>query len=462
MQKPKYSIVIPTCDRANLLEYTIKGCLLQNYDNYELLVSDNYSNDNTKVILDSFKKDPKIRVVETKSRLAMPNHWEFAMSHALGEYIIILGDDDGISPDLLSILDNIIDQNDANIIKWESYCYHHPDWPGPEANNLRVDKKCSYKVHNILPEIIIKDYANFKFKYFPNLLQTCFSYDLYKLAKSKAGRVFVGAPDYSCPVLMLMDSKAKYTHIDAVLGFGGRSKYSNAAYLSSKDETRDKRIKEFLKEFKNDDPFPHHQPKIWAYSNILMASLSYARNYYPKFISDDSINLIELCKRIQNEIGSFKGTGEIRIINKNQLVSFYQFVESLSAQQKQIIKSMPGYPSFNGKYNLIVERIKNKGKNIQKRFFQLFPEFIKSIIKKAFRQSKPPNLIYWYDVTKHGCFNGEDVVSKLDYLVESGVKEYYSNLGTNNYKTNGLERIGKIKKNSHGVLAFVPNKESLT
>ena len=179
MQKPKYSIVIPTCERATLLEYTIKGCLLQNHGDYEILISNNCSRDNTDIILEKFKSVPQIRVVESKTRLAMPMHWEFAMSHALGEYIIILGDDDGISPDLLNILDNIIDQSDANIIKWKSYCYHHPDWPGPEANNLRVDKKYSSKVHNMLPEKIIKDYAKVKYQYFPNLLQTCFSKDLF-------------------------------------------------------------------------------------------------------------------------------------------------------------------------------------------------------------------------------------------------------------------------------------------
>ena len=129
MKNPKYSIIIPTCDRANLLKHTINGCLRQNYDNYEILVSNNFSSDNTKIILENFNKEPKINVVKTESRMAMPLHWEFAMSHARGDYIIFLGDDDGISTNLLLLLDSIIKQYDSNIIKWQTYLYHHPDWP---------------------------------------------------------------------------------------------------------------------------------------------------------------------------------------------------------------------------------------------------------------------------------------------------------------------------------------------
>jgi len=45
---PKFSIVIPTRNRAYTLYYTLKTCLNQyDFDDYEIVVSDNCSEDNT-------------------------------------------------------------------------------------------------------------------------------------------------------------------------------------------------------------------------------------------------------------------------------------------------------------------------------------------------------------------------------------------------------------------------------
>ena len=446
MNRPKYSIIIPTCERANLLEHTINGCLLQDYKDYEILVSNNYSSDHTPFVLDKFKDESRIRVVGTKRRLAMPNHWEFAMSHALGEYIIFLGDDDGISPGLLKLLDDIIELSGANIIKWEIVLYHHPDWPGVEANTLRINSKCSLNVYSVSTEKVIKDYVNFEFQYFPNLLQTCYRNALYKRAKQKTGKVFVGGPDFSCPLLLLMDSKTKYVHIDAVLGFGGRSKESNGAYLTSKDKSNAKRYKEFLAEFKNEDPFPYHEPKTVSFANIFMASFSYARHYYPEVIPDASINVLELCKRTQAEILRVRKKGTSSLIDKKQTKDFYQFVETLPGEQRNIIKSMAGYPSFRGKGKMIGKEIRDTGRNSVTSIGRIFPEKlrpkIKSIAFRLINRAVPVDQFIYLDGSKYGFVNGGDVMFKLNWLVELAQK-YICHLPNVNH--DGIDEIGRIE-----------------
>jgi len=47
----KFTIVIPTRDRADTLIYSIQNALAQDYENFEILVSDNASNDNTKKVV---------------------------------------------------------------------------------------------------------------------------------------------------------------------------------------------------------------------------------------------------------------------------------------------------------------------------------------------------------------------------------------------------------------------------
>jgi len=55
MEKPFFSIVIPTYNRGNYLKLAIKSILRQNYDDYEIIITDNASTDNTKEVIYSFR-----------------------------------------------------------------------------------------------------------------------------------------------------------------------------------------------------------------------------------------------------------------------------------------------------------------------------------------------------------------------------------------------------------------------
>lgn len=50
----KVSIVMPTFNRANMIGMAINSVLKQNYNNWELLIIDNESSDNTKEVVEKF------------------------------------------------------------------------------------------------------------------------------------------------------------------------------------------------------------------------------------------------------------------------------------------------------------------------------------------------------------------------------------------------------------------------
>jgi glycosyltransferase involved in cell wall biosynthesis len=86
MVLPGVSIVITKRNRAHLLKVALYSALRQTWQDLEILVSDSYSGiEGTRKVLRSFQ-DLRLRYARTHRLLAMPDSWEFALSHAKGEY----------------------------------------------------------------------------------------------------------------------------------------------------------------------------------------------------------------------------------------------------------------------------------------------------------------------------------------------------------------------------------------
>jgi len=85
-------------------------------------VSDN-SDEGCRELVESFA-DPRVRYVRPESYMTTVPHWNFAFSHAVGEWQLLLCDDDAIVPGLLAVLDREIAAHpNARTIKWEFGSY---------------------------------------------------------------------------------------------------------------------------------------------------------------------------------------------------------------------------------------------------------------------------------------------------------------------------------------------------
>ena len=103
----KFTIIVPTRERAETLHFCLKTLLKQKYTNFEVLVSDNFSQDETSKVVTDFK-DNRIRYLNTGKRLSMSHNWEFALSHVKDGWVLFVGDDDGLLPGALSLFDEVI------------------------------------------------------------------------------------------------------------------------------------------------------------------------------------------------------------------------------------------------------------------------------------------------------------------------------------------------------------------
>lgn len=104
---PKVSVIIPTYNTAKYINFAIESVLNQTYTDYEIIVVDDGSTDNTKEVLKRYWG--KIRYFYQQNQ-GVSYARNLAINHAKGRYIALLDSDDEWLPDRLSegvsILDN--------------------------------------------------------------------------------------------------------------------------------------------------------------------------------------------------------------------------------------------------------------------------------------------------------------------------------------------------------------------
>jgi glycosyltransferase involved in cell wall biosynthesis len=112
-QPPKISVLIPTYNYARFLPEAIESVLAQDFADFELLICDDRSTDNTAEVLAKYAgRDPRIRVQLHPANLGMVNNWNYCLAQARGEYIkFLFGDDKLAHPTALGKLVRLLESN---------------------------------------------------------------------------------------------------------------------------------------------------------------------------------------------------------------------------------------------------------------------------------------------------------------------------------------------------------------
>ncbi len=101
-EKPLVSIGIPTYNRADFyLRNALESALNQDYENIEIILSDNASEDSTESLAAEYSCD-RLNYIKHKENIGAHNNFNFCLSEARGQYFLLLHDDDAIDPDLVS------------------------------------------------------------------------------------------------------------------------------------------------------------------------------------------------------------------------------------------------------------------------------------------------------------------------------------------------------------------------
>ena len=113
MNKPKVSVLIPAYNHEKFLKDTIESVLNQTFSDFELLISDDCSTDNTAQVIKSFS-DQRIAGIFFEENRGTVRALNSLLEHAKGEYIAVLGSDDIWEPKKLERQLNVM-ENDKNL-----------------------------------------------------------------------------------------------------------------------------------------------------------------------------------------------------------------------------------------------------------------------------------------------------------------------------------------------------------
>lgn len=376
----KFTIIIPTRERADTLYWTIQTCIAQEYENLTILISDNCSTDNTREIIEGFK-DSRIQYIRPNERLSMSMHWDFALSHVHEGYVCIIGDDDGIAPNALHHVNKIILETGSDSVSSQDKAIYF--WPGYlDENKKGLLQLCLNNTYRIAstPVSMRKSMKALRPVLLPPLYHGFVNIETMNRLPKSEGKLFIGSiPDIYSSVLLGIRLK-KHVLSNYPFTIHGLSHHSIGSSFSMKHINPDAAEK-FIQENKT-----MSHPKIIicsATTPIFVDCLLHAHDQIPSFPEPDMKRVIfhslkEASKKTNIEayleiVNATKETARINQIEKE----FEQIVQKFPFKtESEPVKLSPlGY--MNNQETLYLQTLDMKAENV----FDVF-KIMKHILNK--------------------------------------------------------------------------------
>lgn len=135
-----FSIVIPTYNRAHLITETIQSVLNQDYSNFEIIIVDDGSTDDTEDVVRPLLSEKVCYFKKNNAERAAARN--FGAQKAKGDYVNFFDSDDIALPNHLSVAHNLVAEK------------HNPEWFHLAYAWAEVDKSIRSKVNNFRGETL--------------------------------------------------------------------------------------------------------------------------------------------------------------------------------------------------------------------------------------------------------------------------------------------------------------------
>ena len=131
-----FSIIIPTYNRSFLLMRAIRTALEQKYNNYEIIIINDASTDNTSNLLKKYFHEC-IKIIENKENMGAAQSKNIGIKHATKDWIVFLDSDDMYSQKSLGKFNKCINNNpNIDFFHYNPNIIGEPDIPNQEDLSL--------------------------------------------------------------------------------------------------------------------------------------------------------------------------------------------------------------------------------------------------------------------------------------------------------------------------------------
>lgn len=118
---PYFTVVIPTYNRAKLVSRAIESVFNQSFSDFELIVVDDGSTDDTALVLEKYKADPRFKYVYQKNakESAARNN---GIALATGDYVCLLDSDDEYRSHHLETMKSALEKHQFAKAFYHTFC----------------------------------------------------------------------------------------------------------------------------------------------------------------------------------------------------------------------------------------------------------------------------------------------------------------------------------------------------
>lgn len=143
----KVSVIIPTFNNENEIERCIESILGQTYNDYEIIIVDDCSKDNTyQILIDKYSNNSNMKIFKNESNMKSAYTRNIAIKNAKGKYIAVQDADDYSSKDRLLKQTSFLDM------------HNEIDFVGSNASSF--DKDGIWRRTNLKQDPELEDFMN--------------------------------------------------------------------------------------------------------------------------------------------------------------------------------------------------------------------------------------------------------------------------------------------------------------
>lgn len=323
-ENPFFSIIMPVYNAEKYVEQSIKSVLNQTFTNFELIIIDDCSKDNSYSICQKFEKDKRIILKKNSNNLGVADTRNYGICLAKGFYITFLDADDYLERKLLEIAFKCLKNKKVDYLKYgvfEEYFNY--------KNKLEYTRfcQCTNCYYDNKKDILMESIKLERYPLFGYVWNTFYKSNIINDNNIKFNNTLAMNEDFDFNIQYI-----NYTNNMKCISFGGYHyrKLSNKTSLSSK---------------KQEDYFRLHVMKVEAFEQLLKKlnekdqnSMEFLFLLYNRYVYSE----------VERNIKSNDLKAIIKNIKKTVLFGkFYNFqFNQISLKEKIMIKLLKGKNEF--------------------------------------------------------------------------------------------------------------------